>query len=88
MTWYYVPSESLASVPAPEVSISECMTLWADALAPSYTWNTKPLPAKSWLRVLRMVPWMTRRFGQTSTPSMLARGAAAPEDLRVREFPR
>lgn len=76
MTWYYVPSESLASVPAQEVSTSECMTLWADALAQSYTWNTKSLPAKSWLRVLRTVPWMTRRFGVTFTPSMLADGAA------------
>lgn len=76
MTWYYVPSGSLASVPAQEVSTSECMTLWADALAASYTWNTKPLPAKSWLRVLRTVPWMTRRFGVTFTPLMLADGAA------------
>lgn len=76
MTWYYVPSGSLASVPAQEVSTSECMTLWADALAQSYTRNTKSLPAKSWLRVLRTVPWMTRRFGATFTPSMLADGAA------------
>lgn len=77
MTWYYVPSESLASVPAQGVSTSECMTLWADALERSAMWNTKPLPAKSWLRVFKTTHWMMRRFGQTSTPSMLAAGAAA-----------
>lgn len=77
MTWYYVPSGSLASVPAQEVLTSECMTLWADALAQSYSWNTKSLPAKSWQRVLRTVPWMTRRSGLTSTPSTAALGVAA-----------
>lgn len=81
--WYYSPSSP--SVPALADSTSECMTLWADALARSFSWNTKSLPAKSWLRVLRTVPWMTRRFGETSTPSMLAHSAeswlASLEDI-------
>ena len=88
MTWYYSPSSP--SVPVLAVSTSECMTLWADALAQSATWNTKPLPAKSWLRVLRTVPWMTRRFGQTSTPSMVALSAerwlASLEAIPVSRF--
>lgn len=69
--WYHVPSSAFAQ--APEDSTWESSEL-CEALSRSATWNTKSLPAKSWQRVLRTVPYMTRRSGLICTPSTAARG--------------
>lgn len=74
--WYYVPSKYCPSVPEADNSTSPSDWL-CEALAQSATWNTKSLPASSWRRVLRTVPWMTRRSGLIYTASTADRGAAA-----------
>lgn len=72
--WYYIPSSASAAEPADSTwELSELCR----ALERSATWNTKSLPAKSWQRVLRTVPYMTRRSGLICTPSTAARGLAA-----------
>jgi hypothetical protein len=69
--WYHVPSSAFAPEPVPLTS-ELCL-----ALAQSATWNTRHQPPKSWRRVLTMVPYMTRRSGLISTPSMAALGVAS-----------
>lgn len=73
--WVYCPNASSPSVPGPADSTLAYTWPWADVLAQSATWNTRSQPPQSWRRAWKMAPWMQHLFGQTSTPSTVARGA-------------
>ena len=75
MMWVYLPEEITSSACAVE---SECLTLDTDLLAEtleqSAMWRSKPLPKRSWLRVLKTVSWMMPLYGQTLKHSIANRG--------------
>lgn len=75
--WYLVPNSSSSTPAAEEESSERRLLALSEELARSATWNTKSLPAKSWQRVLRTVPFMKRRSGLISTPSMAGPGVDA-----------
>lgn len=72
--WYYLPNRSSTSAPG-EDSSDERLHSLSLALSRSATWNTKSAQPKTWLRVLKTVPFMRRRSGRIFTPSMLDPGA-------------
>lgn len=73
MTWYYIPLSACA--PESEDWNAGSAKHWAELFASSVTWKGKPLPARSWSRILPKVNWMMRRYGRTLSPSTLASGA-------------
>ena len=67
--WLYLPSACL-----PVEAGSTWDSSVPESLAQSVAWNTKLMPPRSWLRVLKTVPWMTRLSGLTCPPSTASRG--------------
>jgi hypothetical protein len=66
---------SLLPLCAPEGAASILESDWLfPLLAVSLRWRTKRMPAPSWLRACKTVPWMMQLCGATSRPSMAGPG--------------
>lgn len=80
MTWLYVPTTFLPSVPGLEGSTSESpspCTVGERLHAASATWRGKPQPPQAWSRRWKQGGFIQRLSGPTFSPSMLDAGVAS-----------